>query len=196
MAASGRATWHVDVSMTSSRGTAGVDVSMVHADVSVDRSTLTGQLVNRLVGPRAHWSASGSHRQVGSACQCREKEKKEKENVLTGRKRRRAPPLLGLLGPDPADLPSFLFLLFSSTADGSGPLVGDSWIPCGTFLIRCELQCACVCCQRIRRSSRLAMPRTRRRGAGVVTMAQQQGGGDGSWCKVGKDSSLGIGTHA
>ena len=37
MEASGRATWHADVSMTSARGSASADVNMVYADVSVKR---------------------------------------------------------------------------------------------------------------------------------------------------------------
>ena len=37
MEASGRATWHADVSMMSARGSASADVSMAHADVRVER---------------------------------------------------------------------------------------------------------------------------------------------------------------
>ena len=37
MEASGCATWHADVSMTSARGSASADVNMVYADVSVER---------------------------------------------------------------------------------------------------------------------------------------------------------------
>ena len=37
MEASGCATWHADVSMTSARGSASADVSMAYADVSIDR---------------------------------------------------------------------------------------------------------------------------------------------------------------
>ena len=96
----------------------------------------------------AHLSAGGSHRQVGPACQFREKEK-EKKNT-----RRRAESLhgllflLGLLGrTQPILLSSFSFSSHPAAADSPVPRVGDSWISCGSFLIRCELQrvCACVC---------------------------------------------------
>ena len=112
MAASGRATWHADVSMTSSGGAGCADVSMAHADVSVDQVNAAPVNGQRSLG--AHLSAGGSHRQVGPACQCREKEK-EKENA-----RRRAESLhgllflLGLLGRTRPILlfsPLFLFLL-------------------------------------------------------------------------------------
>ena len=138
MAASGRATWHADVSMTSSGGAGCADVSMAHADVSVDQ--VNTDLVNGQWSLGAHLSVGGSHRQVGPACHCREKEK-EKKNA-----RRRAESLhgllflLGLLGrTQPILLSSVSFSSHPAAADNSGPLVGDSWIPCGLLPIRCEL---------------------------------------------------------
>jgi hypothetical protein len=61
VAAPGRATWHADVSMTSSGGSGMLPSAVGPADVSVDRSTLTGQrstvkVGSAVIGP--HWSAS------------------------------------------------------------------------------------------------------------------------------------------
>ena len=56
---------HADISMTSSRGSAGADVSMAHADVSVDHVSVDQVNADPVNGQRslgAHLSAGGSHR--------------------------------------------------------------------------------------------------------------------------------------
>ena len=91
-------------------------------------------------------SASGSHRQVGPTCQCRAKRKKEKGQRVFGPDLSPGFCSSWASWAEPGPSPSLLLFFFA--ADSLGPRVGVSGIPCGFFLIRCELQrvCACVCC--------------------------------------------------
>ena len=141
MAASGRATWHADVSMASSGRSGMMTSAWPMLTSSMTRSTLTQSTVSGRRSQGAHWTFSGSHRQVGPACQCCAKRKRKKGSRL----RVESPPglfsFLGLLGrsrPVSSSLP-FPFSSLPAAADTLVPLVGVSGIPCGLLLIRCEL---------------------------------------------------------
>ena len=144
---------------------------------SLTRSTLTRSMVNGRRSQGAHWSVSGSHRQVGPACQCRGKKRKRKR-ASSGRMSSWASPPPWPSGPNsarPLLLLLFLFLLSPlrlttpahlSATPGSRAASSRSSANSSPCVRVCVL---CV-------QSRLATPRTRRRGVGTVTAHRRRDG--------------------
>ena len=84
MIASGRATWHADVSMMPSRGLALLTSAWPHADISIDRSMVVGQ-----IGPTCQ-SARVADRWSPHVSAQKMKRKKENTNGFVGSKLLRA----------------------------------------------------------------------------------------------------------
>ena len=152
-------------------------------------SSLTRSTVNGRQSQGAHWSVSGSHRQVGPVCQCRGKKRKRKRASL-GRMSSWAslPPWPS--GPNsarPLLLLLFLFLLSPlrlttpahlSATPGSraaSSRSGANSSACVRVYVLCVL-------------GRLATPRTRRRGVDAATF---HGNGGSAWRSSGQRPILG-----